>query len=428
MPTITPSYDGLQAGDTAPATPPTCSTTATDTSDVGFYPSSCSGAVDANYTISYVDGSVEITPADLEITASDDTFVYGGTVPTITPSYDGLQAGDTAPATPPTCSTTATDTSDVGFYPSSCSGAVDANYTISYVDGSVEITPADLEITASDDTFVYGGTVPTITPSYDGLQAGDTAPATPPTCSTTATDTSDVGFYPSSCSGAVDANYTISYVDGSVEITPAAVPTKLVFAQQPSNTKVNFVIGALSSFPAVQVTDAVGNPMTATGSITLTLNLGPGALFGEVTKPIGPTGLVTFDDLFVDDVGTYTLDSDEGRVAHADQRDEQRVRHHPSDQRLARQRGHIGRGLQSRRWIRRLLRQLELRQEAGGDEPGDVPLRAGPAERDGRHDARSRPQAPQHRQAWRVHRRPERRLGRGHHHDPLAAGQPWAVA
>ena len=55
---------------------------------------------------------------------------------------------------------------------------------------------------------------PTITPTYAGFVNGDDASSltTAPTCSTTATSSSPVGSYPSSCSGAVDANYTISYV------------------------------------------------------------------------------------------------------------------------------------------------------------------------------------------------------------------------
>src|ERR1051325_7811345 len=223
VPTITPIYDGLQAGDTEPATPPTSSTAATSTSDVGTYASGCTGAADDNYTISYAAGSVEITPANLLITASSGTMVYGGTVPTITPIYDGLQAGDIEPATPPTCSTTATNTSPVGNYPSSCTGAADDNYTISYAPGSVSVTPASVLIAASSGTMVYGGTVPTITAGYTGLQAGDLAPATLPTCSTAATSTSDVGSYASSCSGAADDNYTISYAPGSVSVTPAAL-------------------------------------------------------------------------------------------------------------------------------------------------------------------------------------------------------------
>ena len=136
-------------------------------------------------------------------------------------SYSGLVNGDTAPATPPTCSTTATSSSPVGTYPTSCSGAADPNYTFSYVDGTVTVTPAAASVTASSADRRLRRSVPAITPSYSGLVNGDTAPATAPTCSTTATSASPVGTYPTTCSGAADPNYTFTYVGGTVTITPA---------------------------------------------------------------------------------------------------------------------------------------------------------------------------------------------------------------
>jgi Mg-chelatase subunit ChlD len=165
----------------------------------------------------------QIACPNLVITASSDTMTYGGTVPTITPSYSGFVSPDTAAslATQPTCTTTATSSSPVGTYPSSCSGAVDSKYNISYVDGTVGVTPAPLVITASSGTMTVGGTVPTITPSYSGFVSPDTDASltTAPTCTTTATTASPVGTYPSSCSGAVDPNYAISYVPGTVTVT-----------------------------------------------------------------------------------------------------------------------------------------------------------------------------------------------------------------
>ncbi len=104
-------------------------------------------------------------------------------------------------ATAPTCSTTATSSSPVGSYPSSCSGAVDPNYTISYVPGEVVVGSATLVVTASSGSMTYGGSVPAITPSYSGFVNGDSASSltTRPTCSTTATSSSPVGSYPTSC-------------------------------------------------------------------------------------------------------------------------------------------------------------------------------------------------------------------------------------
>jgi RHS repeat-associated protein len=232
VPTITPTYSGWVNGQSSSSltTQPTCTTAYTTTSAVGSSPStSCSGAVDANYSISYVAGKVTVTQAALTITASSPTVGYGGAVPTITPIYSGWMNGQSASSltTQPTCTTTYTPTSAVGSSPSTrCSGAVDANYSISYVAGTVTVTQAPLTITASSPTVGYGGAVPTITPIYSGWMNGQSASSltTQPTCTTTYTPTSAVGSSPStSCSGAVDANYSISYVAGTVTVTQAAL-------------------------------------------------------------------------------------------------------------------------------------------------------------------------------------------------------------
>jgi hypothetical protein len=171
-----------------------------------------------------------VTPPPLVITASSGTLTYGGPVPTITPSYSGFVNGDTpatALTTPPTCGTTATSASPVGTYPSTCSGAVAPNYTITYVPGTVNVLPAPLTITASSGSMTTGGKVPAITPIYGGFVNGETAAtalAVPPTCGTTATSASPVGTYPSTCSGAVASNYAISYFPGQVTVT-ASPPT-----------------------------------------------------------------------------------------------------------------------------------------------------------------------------------------------------------
>ncbi len=227
-PDITPSYNGFVNGDDASSltTAATCTTTATSSSPVGSYDSSCSGAVDANYTISYVDGGVTVSPAPLEVSASSASISYGSAAPNITPAYSGFVNGDdpTSLSAPATCASPVIATTPVGTYGSSCAGAVDGNYTIGYVDGSVTVTPATVTVTASSGSSTYGATPPTITPSVSGLQNGETvADLTGLTCSTTATASSPVGAYDSSCSGAVDGNYTIGYVDGSVTVTPATV-------------------------------------------------------------------------------------------------------------------------------------------------------------------------------------------------------------
>ncbi len=303
VPPITPSYSGLRAGDLAPATPPTCSTTATSASPVGAYPSTCFGAADPNYTISYMNGVVTIGTNALLITASDETMVYGGTVPVITPIYSGLQAGDTQPAVPPTCSTTATSASPVGAYPSTCSGAADPNYTITYAAGTVDVTQAALNITASSETMIYGDIVPAITPSYTGFVAGDTPASltTAPTCSTTAAGTSFVGSYPSTCSGAVSLNYSITYTDGTVTVNKrpitvtALTDTKAYDGNTSSLGIPNITLGTLVNGDTANFIQTFDTPEVDTGK-TLTpsgsVNDGNGGNNYDVTFVQDNTGSI----------------------------------------------------------------------------------------------------------------------------------------
>jgi hypothetical protein len=118
------------------------------------------------------------------------------------------------------CSTNATASSPVASNPytiSGCSGLSAANYSIGYGYGALTVTPAALTITAtaSSTTMTYGGPAPMVTPTYTGLVNGNKAPATPPTCTTKATATSPVAGSPcaTSCSGASDPDYTITYTN-----------------------------------------------------------------------------------------------------------------------------------------------------------------------------------------------------------------------
>jgi MBG domain (YGX type) len=230
VPAITPIYSGFVNGEDSSVltSQPTCSTTATSTSPVGSYPSSCSGASAANYLIGYGNGVVTITRASLIITASSGSSTYGANPPAVTPSYSGFRNGDNAASafsTQPTCGTAATSSSGVGTYTTSCSGAVAQNYTIAYQAGSMVVNKASLTVTASSASVSFGGDIPAVTPMYTGFVNGDDQfdLAAQPTCSTTATDTSPPGNYPSTCSGASSANYTIHYVAGTISIVKAVL-------------------------------------------------------------------------------------------------------------------------------------------------------------------------------------------------------------
>ena len=143
------------------------------------YSSSCAGAVDPNYAISYVAGTVTVTQAPLTVTASTGTMTYGGTPPAVTPGYGGFKNGDTRVV----AHATAQLLHDGDQLqprrrrrptPPSARAHPDPNYAITYVAGSVTVNTAPLSVTASSGTMAYGGTPPAITPSYSGFVNGDT--------------------------------------------------------------------------------------------------------------------------------------------------------------------------------------------------------------------------------------------------------------
>ena len=231
----------------------------------------------ANYTVTQPTTTASITPRALTITANNTGKVYGAVLPVFTVSYTGLAGSDSAPATLPTVTTTATATSSVGTYPITASGAADNNYTIFYVPGTLTITPASLTIKANNQTMIYGSTLPALTVSYTGLAGGDSAPATLPTVTTTATATSSVGTYPITASGAADNNYTISYVPGTLTITLATpviiwpAPAGITYGTALSATQLD----ATSSVAGTFTYNPIAGTILGAGSHTLSVNFVP---------------------------------------------------------------------------------------------------------------------------------------------------------
>ncbi|HBV96168.1 MAG TPA: hypothetical protein DEF36_03880, partial [Desulfotomaculum sp.] len=112
-----------------------------------------------------------------------------------------------------------------GTYSIKPSGLTSVNYAITFVDGTLTVTPAPLTITANDASKAYGSANPAFTASYIGFVNGDTESSLTGSLgfTTTATAASVVGSYPITPSGLTSDNYSISYVDGTLTVT--AIPT-----------------------------------------------------------------------------------------------------------------------------------------------------------------------------------------------------------
>jgi len=226
VPALTASYSGFVNGDTAASldAPVTLSTVATAGSPVGSYTINAGGAADANYSIAFVSGTLSVTRAALTITAQDKAKAYGAANPALTAAYSGFVNGDIAASldTPVTLATTATTSSGVGTYPITASGAADANYTITHANGTLTVTRASLTVRADDKSRVINQPNPPLTATYTGFVNGDTAASldSPVSLSTTAIQSSPIGTYPITVSGASDANYIVTHVNGTLTVTP----------------------------------------------------------------------------------------------------------------------------------------------------------------------------------------------------------------
>ena len=216
------------SGDTAFAT------ALTGVQNAGTYVTHCANGVNANYTPTYVDGSLTINKSATAVTvtaSSPAAITYGTAVPAVTSTTP--TGGWT---TAPTCgvyanaasNTALTGVQNAGTYVTKCAGGVALNYSnITYVNGSLVINKAPVVITAQSRTGTRGGAIPTPTftsnptaatyttqPICRVYNTSDTTFATP----LTGNFPNAAGTYVTHCSGAVSTNYTPSYVNGTITV------------------------------------------------------------------------------------------------------------------------------------------------------------------------------------------------------------------
>jgi hypothetical protein len=202
------------------------STTADTNSPVGNYPISVSGQSAPNYTITWVTGTLTVTPAALLVQADHKSRAYGQANPALTATITGFVNGENTNVLGGALNlTTPADTnSPVGSYPISAGGLTSTNYSITFSNGMLTVTPYALGVVADNKTRTYGAANPALTGTLTGVQNGDTITAS---FSTTATTNSPVGNYPIDASlndpGNKLSNYSVTISHGTLSVTAAAL-------------------------------------------------------------------------------------------------------------------------------------------------------------------------------------------------------------
>jgi hypothetical protein len=250
----------------------------------GSHDASTSGAVSQN-----------VTPATLTITANGASRPFGASNPAFSGTVSGGVNGDTFTET---FSTTATVTSGVGGYAivPSVTGSDLANYTVSPVNGTLTVTPAALTITADNASRPFGASNPVFSGTVGGGVNGDTFTES---FSTSATATSVVGGYAivPSVTGSDIANYTVSPVNGTLTVTPAALTITADNASRPfgaSNpTFSGTVSGGVNGDTFTESFSTSATATSAVGGYAIVPNVTGSDLANYTVNPVNGTLTVT---------------------------------------------------------------------------------------------------------------------------------------
>jgi hypothetical protein len=365
-PAFSATYNGFFNGDTQSVLSgsPLLSTTATPASPVGTYPINVSAGTlaAANYSFSFVNGTLTVTRADQTITFAplpaktygDLSFDLGATASSgLAISYT---SSNSAVATISGSTVTIVGAGSATITASQ--GGNDVYNPAPAIARTVTVSKAILTVQAANATRVYGAENPAFSATYSGFVNGDTQTVLSglPVLSTVAITTSPVGTYPvvAAAGTLAAANYSFSFASGTLTVTKAdqtitfgALPVKtygdpsftlsatsgsglavsytssnIAVATVSGNT-VNIVGAGSAIITASQSGDANYNAAPAVAQ-ALTINKAQATVtFGLLTftydgtpKPVtvttAPAGLalsVTYDGSAVPpiDVGNYTV-------------------------------------------------------------------------------------------------------------------------
>ncbi len=225
----TDEYDGNISGSII-------TTNNVDTSTVGSYTVTYNVSDAAGNAATTVTRTVTVAPRKITVTANNQTKVFGIADPALTYSItSGSLIGDDEF----TGVLTRVVGENVGSYTIGRGNLeLSSNYTLSFVDGSLSITPAPVTVTANNQTKVAGMIDPTLTYSItSGLLIGNdgfTGVLTRAVGETT-------GIYAINRGNLeLNSNYTLSFTDGLFEITPAPI-VAITINTTPTTSNNNYI-------------------------------------------------------------------------------------------------------------------------------------------------------------------------------------------
>jgi hypothetical protein len=308
---VTVSYRGTDATVYGPiATAPTL---------VGSYEVIVSVGADANFAAASSEAfGFVIVPAVATVTAGDQSVVFGSPVVSVTDAgsvtVSGFVNSETdvvvsglAGVTFTTTYTSATDAGTPGVTITPVvAGLSAANYTFVAVPGFITVVAKDagaLTIAPiADQVFTGSAITPTVVVTDGLITLVSGTDYSVEYVSNTAVGTASVIItFQGNYSGTASTSFTIA---------PGPV-AKLRYAAQPSDT----VAGVAMAPVVVHILDAFDNVViSATDEVSIALTTPAGAVLSGATTLAAVAGIVSFSDLAITEVGTYTFTATQGSL------------------------------------------------------------------------------------------------------------------
>ncbi len=162
------------------------------------------------------------------------------------------------------------DASSVSAALTGLTGSAAGNYALTQTvaTGAGKITPAPLGVTAASLTVALGLPLPSIsgTVTSGQLFAADTLSSIGVTCSTSATASSPIGLYTTSCAG-TPANYTATFATGTLTLAPAPAAVPAAAVGQTSGTfPVVFLFSSSAVVQSVRAVSGGANDYAVAGA------------------------------------------------------------------------------------------------------------------------------------------------------------------
>lgn len=226
-PALTYRVNGLKNGDTQASVMSGQASRAAG-ENVGSYAiGQGSVSTNGNYILTFNEGKLAITPAELTVTADQKAKVYGDLDPRLTYSVSGLKNGDSADSVTKgsLARISGEQVTPEGYAITQGNVTLTSgNYRMVFRDGNLQVTPAPLVVSANNQSKAQGAADPALTWSVNGLKAGDSAAVAQGSLQRAPGE--DAGSYGISQNQTFSAgsNYSVSFKDGALTITGPLAP------------------------------------------------------------------------------------------------------------------------------------------------------------------------------------------------------------